>query len=118
MFAKTDMNESLSQSSSALKQISEALFSGSSFWVLILALVIGWVFGKVASAILRRISRSVGKQADASSDLTIVNRLRGVETWMILSIAVLRVVFIILALYFWWVFTHPTGSKPTALVFL
>lgn len=116
MFGKTDMNESLNQSSSALKHIGDTLFADGSFWILLLSLVIGWVLGKIASVLLRRISKSVGKQADESSDLTTVNRLRRVETWMILSIAILRVVFIILALYFWWIFTHPAGSKPTALV--
>ncbi len=89
------MDESLTQSSSALRHIAEVLFSGSSFWVLLGVLTVGWILGEVTSIILRRISRHVGKQADASSDLTTVNRLRGVETWMILSIAVLRVLFII-----------------------
>lgn len=84
--------------------------------MLLLSLVIGSLVGKLFSILLRRLSRSVGKRADASTDLNAVNRFRRIETWTILSIAIVRVLFIILALYFWWVFTHPSGSKPTALV--
>lgn len=81
-----------------------------------MALVLGWALGKVFALVLRRLSRSIGKQADAATDLAAVNRFRSVETWLILSTAIVRVLFLILALYFWWVFTHPQGSKPTALV--
>ena len=113
MFA---VDTSLSQSTSVLKQISEALFSGSSFWVLLLALVLGSVAGKLCALLLRQLSKGVGKQADAATDLATVNHLRRIETWTIISIAIVRVLFLVLALYIWWVVTHPLGSKPTALV--
>jgi hypothetical protein len=116
MFAMTKMDNSLTQSSNTFKQISDALFSGSSFWVLLIAILLGSLLGKVLSLILRRLSRTVGRRADASTDLATVNRFRRIETWTILSIAVVRVLCIIFALYFWWVFTHPNGSKSPALV--
>jgi small conductance mechanosensitive channel len=65
--------------------------------------------------ILRRFGRIVGKTADASTNLSTVNRLRRIETWIVLSIAIVQFVAIILALYFWWVFVHPQGQS-TALV--
>ncbi len=116
MFGNVNSNEPWTQSTNVLHRLADALFTGTSFWVLIIALLVGWLLGKLTASILRRVSRSVGRQADASSDLATVNRLRRVETWLILSIALLRVFFFILALYVWWILTHPSGSKPTALV--
>ena len=118
MFAVTKMDNSITQSTSTLKQISNALFAGNtgkSVLVLLISLVLGSLLGKVLSLILRHLSRSVGKRADASTDLQTVNRLRRVETWTILSIAIVRVLSLVLALYFWWAFMHPNG-RPTALV--
>lgn len=111
-------SQTIVQSSTVLKQISDALFAGNigkSLLVLAVSLVVGSLLGKTVSVLLRRMSRNVGKRADASTDLGTVNRLRRIETWTILSIAIARMLFIVLALYFWWAFTHP-GGKPTALV--
>jgi hypothetical protein len=114
-FATTDMNTTLNQSTDTLRRISDALFSGSSFFVLIISLIVGWSVGRIVAWLLRRLSRTVGRTADASTNLATVNRLRRVETWIILSIAIIRVLFLIVALYFWWVFTHD-GQSSTGLV--
>jgi hypothetical protein len=116
MFADSSVGQSLNQSTDAIKQISGGLFEGNSLIILVISLAAAILLGKVSSIILRRTSRIVGKRADASSNLETVNRLRRTETWIILSIAIVRLLFVVFALYFWWVFTHPTGSKPTALV--
>lgn len=116
MFAADKANDTLNQSTSTLKHISEGLFGGHSLLILFISIVVASMVGRIAAMILRRMSRMVGKRADASTSLETVNRLRRTETWIILSIAVVRLLLLILALYFWWVFTHPEGSKPTALV--
>lgn len=105
----------LDQSTTTLRHISTTLFDSRSLIVLLIAVVVGLLLGKAASVGLRRVSRSAGRRADASTNLATVNRLRRVETWTILSVAIVRVLFIILALYFWWIFTH-TNQQPTALV--
>src|SRR5947208_3234921 len=115
MLASSDMNTTITQSTSTLRQISDSLFASRSIVILLVSLFLGSVVGKLISLLLRRLSRTVGRRADASSNLATVNRLRRTETWIILSIAIVRVFFIILALYFWWVVTHP-HSQPTALV--
>jgi hypothetical protein len=115
LFSGTKVNTTLDQSTSTLKHISDTLFASRSILILFASLVIGFALGKIVSILLRRLSRTVGRQADASSNLATVNRLRRTETWLILSIAIVRVLFIILALYFWWVFTHP-NEQPTGLV--
>jgi hypothetical protein len=111
----TNVNQTLDQSTSTLKHISDSLFAGSSILVFLIAIFVGSVIGKLASLVLRRLSRSVGSRADASTNLTTVNRLRRIETWLILSVAIVRLLFVVLALYFWWVFEHPR-QQPTALV--
>ena len=108
-------DETLQQSSNVLKQISNTVFKGNSLLVLIISLVASAVLGTISSLILRRLSRGFGRQADAATNLASVNQLRRLETWTILSIAIARVVFFVLGLYFWWVYTHP-GNQPGALI--
>ncbi len=109
-------NMGMNDANGVLKRLSESLFAWHSLLVLLLALFIGSVLGKLCAMLLRRLSQSVGKQADAATDLTAVNRFRRIETWTIISIAIVRVLFLVLALYFWWILTHPSGGKPTALI--
>jgi len=115
-FADNSVGESLSQSTNAIKQISDTLFSSNSLFVLILSLIAASILSKILSVVLRKLSRVVGRTADASTNLETVNRLRRTETWIILSIAVVRLLCFVFALYFWWVVTHPDGGKPTALI--
>lgn len=114
-FLASDVDKTLNQSTDTLRHISDSLFAGSSILVLVIAIFVGSIVGKLASLILRRLSRSVGRQADGSSNLSTVNRLRRIETWIVLSTAIVRLLFMVLALYFWWVFVHPEGQS-TALV--
>jgi hypothetical protein len=111
----TSVNTTIHQSTDTLKRISDSLFDSRSLFILIVSVIIGLLVGKVLSSLLRRLSRTVGRGADASTNLATVNRLRRIETWIILSIAIVRVFFVVLALYFWWVFTH-TGQQSNALV--
>jgi hypothetical protein len=114
-FADTAADKTLEQSTNVFKQISNTIFAGNSLLVLIVSMVVAGLFGKGLSVILRRVSRSFGTRADVATDLTVVNRFRRLETWTILSIAIARVVLVVLGLYFWWSFIHPT-NQPSALV--
>jgi len=113
--ADTATDKTLQQSTSVLRQITDTLFAGNSLWVLLGSLVVAGLLGKGVSIVLRRVSRSFGKRADAAADLAVVNRFRRAETWTILSIAIVRVVFVILGLYFWWAFVHP-NNRPSGLI--
>lgn len=113
--ADTAAKQTLQQSSNVLKQISNTVFGGNSLMILIISLVAAALMGKICSTILRRLSRSFGHRAEAATNLQSAQGLRRLETWTILSIAILRVLFFVIALYFWWVFTHPT-NKPGALI--
>jgi hypothetical protein len=100
--ATESADKTLQQSSNTLKQLSTTVFGGDSLLVLIISLVAAIVLGNISSLILRRISRGFGRRADAATNLANVNRFRRLETWTILSIAIVRVLFFVLALYFWW----------------
>ncbi|HSD55670.1 MAG TPA: mechanosensitive ion channel family protein, partial [Candidatus Saccharimonadales bacterium] len=65
--------------------------------------------------IMRRFTRALSRRADKAENLKDVNRLRRIETLTILSIAVIRAVLVILALYFWWIYSSP-GQQPTAII--
>ena len=108
-------DKTLQQSSNVLKQISTALFHGDSLIVLGLSLLVAIGLGKVISLILRRVSRGFGRRADAATDLNTVNRLRRLETWTILSGALVRTFLFVLAGYFWYSFTYP-GNQSNALI--
>jgi hypothetical protein len=108
-------DKTIQQSTDIFKRITSALFAGDSLWILLGSLLVTGVIGKILSIILRRLSRAFGKRADAAANLVSVNRFRRLETWTILSIAVVRLLLIVLGLYFWWSYTHP-GNQPSALV--
>lgn len=115
IIANSSADKTLVQSTSVFKQITNNLFSSDSLWVLLGSLAVAVVLGKIVSVVLRHVSRGFGKRADAATNLASVNRLRRFETWTILSIAILRVVFVILGLYFWWAYTHP-ANRPSGII--
>jgi hypothetical protein len=65
--------------------------------------------------LLRRIVRVIGNQVDKTQNLRTVKRLRRYETYIVLSIAVIKAALIMLGLYFWWQYVHPAG-QPTAIL--
>lgn len=113
--ANTSTGQTLEQSTSVLRQITNNLFGGNSLWVLAGSLVVALLVGKAVSLLLRKVSQGFGHRADAATNLASVNRLRRFETWTILSIAIARVVLVILGLYFWWAYTHP-ANRPSGLI--
>ena len=100
---------------SALGQLAHSFLNAQSLLVLLVSLTIALVLGRLLAAVLRRVVVLIGHQADKSPNLHTVNRLRRFETFIVLSIAVLRTSLVLFGLYFWWLFVHPSGH-PTALI--
>jgi hypothetical protein len=109
-------DKTLQQSSNVLKQIANTVFGGHSLPVLLISLLAAIILSKITSTILRNLSRGFGKQADAATDQGAVGRYRRLETWTILTIALVRILIFIFALYFWWTYTHPGNRTGGALV--
>lgn len=115
LFATTQLNTTIQQSSSVLRQISNTIFNTRSVTSLIVAVLIAFLLGRFAAAVLRRLTHVLSRQADKTQNLATVNRLRRAETLIVLSVAIIRALLMIFALYFWWVFSHP-NQQPGAII--
>ena len=87
-----------------------------SFGPLIVLLIVAFIIGKVMSAMLYAVSRFVSRRADASGSQSTVTTLRRIETWIILSIAIVQVLLALGAVYIWWNTTHDEGGKSSTLI--
>ena len=114
------MAESLTDNTSlAIKEIlsrlANTVFNAHSIVVFVLSLTAALLLGRGIAAVLRRLVVMLGRRADKTQNLHVVNRLRRYETIIVLSIAIIRTGLIMFALYFWWMFVHPSG-QPTAII--
>ncbi len=82
---------------------------------MVICVAIALILGHVIAAILRRLVNKIGATADRSQNLRTVNHLRRYETYIVLSIAIIRTGLVLFSLYFWWLLDHPHG-QPTALI--
>lgn len=111
-FASTEIGQTITN---ALGQMANGFLNAKSLAVLIVSVAVALILGRLVAAVLRRLVTLIGKQADKSPDLGTVNRLRRYETFIVLSIAVLRTTLVLVAFYFWWLYVHPSG-RPTAII--
>lgn len=110
------MNEpTIESSTNVIRQLAESFITVRSLLALILCIVIALIIGNLIALILRRVVKSIGMSADKSQNLETVNRLRRYETYIVLSIAIIRTLLVMFALYIWWLIDHPNG-QPTALI--
>lgn len=105
----------VSEARNVLEQVGDSLFSGYSVTIFIISVVLALLVGRLVAAILRRITKYIGAAADKTEDLDRVNQLRRLETLIVLSIAVIRTLLFLFALYFWWVFTHDNQQSAAIL---
>lgn len=103
------------QVTGVFERIANNYFNLQSIVTLVISLTVAFVLGRIIAAILRRVVGAIGRQADKTDNLQTVNRLRRLETIIILSIAIIRTFLILFAIYMWWVLTH-AGQQPTALI--
>lgn len=117
MFATSDqtIHQTINQSQSILKQLGDTFFNARSLTTLIIALILAVIAGRFIGYLLRRVTGVVARQTDKTENLASVNKLRRIETLIVLSIAVIRTILIAVAIYFWWLFIHP-NQQPTALI--
>jgi moderate conductance mechanosensitive channel len=114
-FGATTTDQAVNAASDILGRFAENFLNVRSLVVLAVSLTIALLLGRFIAFLLRRLVYYIGSRADKTEDLNTVNRLRRYETVLVLSIAVIRGILVIMALYYWWIFIHPTG-QPTALI--
>jgi len=109
------LDQTVEQSKNVLRQITDTLFNAQSIVTFIIAIIIALLLGRLVAAIIRRFVHILSARIDKTENLAVVNKLRRTETLLILSIALIRVLLVVLALYFWWLLNHP-GRQPSALI--
>jgi small conductance mechanosensitive channel len=114
-FGASQLDSALNQSKSVLEKITSTFLNGKSIIAFIIAMAVAMILGRLIAAILRRFARAVSRTADKVQDLKEVNRLRRIETMTILVIALIRMILIVVAVYFWWVYANPQ-QQPSALI--
>lgn len=110
-----NLDETLQQSKSILQQLTDTFLNARSIFTFIIAIALALVLGRVIAMFLRRLTNILSNRADKSEDIATVTRLRRYETLIVLSIAVIRILLVIFAIYFWWSLIHH-GQQSTAVL--
>lgn len=105
----------LQQINESIKRTAETFLSAKSLVMLLSVIIVALVVGRIVAYFLRKLTHHISARADKTRDLNRVNSLRRVETFIVLSVALVRTLLVLAAIYFWWVYTHP-NSPPTAII--
>src|SRR5688572_24837974 len=100
-FGATTTDHAVQTAGDILGRFADKFLNVRSILVLVIALTVALVLGRLVAFVLRRLVNFIGRSADKTEDLNTVNRLRRYETILVLSIAVVRGLLVIAALYFW-----------------
>lgn len=115
LFAAAQLDNALGQTKGVLERFTNTFLSAKSILTFIIAISLAIILGRLIAAVMRKFARSLSRRADKAVSLQEVNRLRRVETFTVLSVALIRMILVVVALYFWWVYAHPT-QQPTAII--
>ena len=111
----SNIDQSIEQSQNIFRKLGGTYFNIHSLAVLLVSLLVAIFLGRAIAVLLRRLTASVARQADRSENLHHVMRLRRIETYIVLSIAVVRGLILAIAIYFWWNFAYPYHNPATAI---
>ena len=92
------------------------LFDGKSLLILLVCLLAAGLLSNIATRILRHFSQVLRQSSRDSKSRKTATRFRRIETWVVLSIAIVKFISFVIALYVWWVLVRPTDSHPTILI--
>lgn len=113
--AEQQLDAAIDKSKSIVDQLTNTYFNGRSLLVMVIALLLAFLLGKIIASLLRIVTRKLSQSADKTESLQKANRLRRQETIIVIIIALVKVLLIAVAIYVWWIFIHPT-QQPTAIV--
>lgn len=100
---------------SALSSVADHFLNWHDIGLLAGLLLAAFILGRLVAMLLRRLNNFISHRADETKNLSTVERLRRLETMVVMSIAVLRTLLVVFALYLWWVTIHP-HQQPTAII--
>lgn len=113
--APQNLDQSIEHSQSIFRKLGETYFNAHSLGILVLSIIVAILLGRMIAAVLRRVTERVARQADRSENLQQVNRLRRLETYIVLSIALIRALLLAIALYYWWNLAYPYHNPATTV---
>ena len=99
----------------SIQYIVDTYFNLHAIVSFVVCITVALIVGRILAYLIRKLVHAIGETADKSPNLKRVNRLRRVETVLILVSASLRAFLLLLALYVWWLLDHP-NTQPTALI--
>jgi len=106
---------SLGASDKVLNNLGKSFLNLNSLIILIICLIGGGIVSFFAGKLIQKLSNIIGQRADKTKDIRTATLLRRIETFLILSIALIKMIIIIISLYIWWIATH-AGQQPSALI--
>jgi hypothetical protein len=86
-----------------------------SLGILLLSLIVALAVGRLIAMLLQRVTVKVAEQADRTNNLNKVNRMRRAETGLVISIAVIKVILLSIALYYWWNMAYPYHNPASTI---
>ena len=110
-----NLDSIISSAQDAMEQMRGSIFSLRSITVLISALLIAIIIGRIINFVIRKLIVHVGHKADIEQNIVKADKYRRTETIMVLSIALIKATLTVLAIYFWWLYLHP-DQQPTAII--
>ncbi|HWT39803.1 MAG TPA: mechanosensitive ion channel family protein [Dongiaceae bacterium] len=102
-------------SSDPFQYIADTYLNWHAILTFVLCIGVSLIIGRILAYFIRKAVNTISATADKSPDLRRVNRLRRVETILVLSIAAIRAGLVLLGIYVWWLLDHP-DTQPTALI--
>ena len=105
----------LNETKNVIERVADSLTKDNSLIILISLVIGALIIGRIIATILRWLTRVIGNQADRTPDLARVNLLRRIETYIVLSIALIRTLLVITAVYIWWIATHDEQQNTAIL---
>jgi len=106
---------SLGASDKVLNSIGKSFLNLNSLMILVICLIGGGIVSFFVGKFVQKLSNIIGQRADKTNDIRTVTILRRIETFLILSIALIKMIIIIVSIYIWWIATH-AGQQPSALI--
>lgn len=115
MQALANADQAVKTTTNVFQRIAHNYLNAHSLLVLVISVAVALLVGRLIAHLLRHLVTLIGRRADKAENLYTVNRLRRYETFLVLSIAIIRAALVLFAVYFWWLYVHPSG-RPTALI--
>ena len=111
-----DQTFNFSRVGDTLKDTAAVLFNIRPLLTLVVILIVAGLLSRGFTLVLRYLSKQLRRKSSLSKSRSAAARFRRFETWVVLSIAILKFVIFAFAIYLWWVLIHPSNGQPTALI--